>query len=182
MDTNSPNLLSVNCNHCGATLEVDEQTHFVTCNYCHSRLAIQRTGSAAFTQVLEKLEQQTGQIAGNLKIIELQNELNQLDREWNMSREKLLVSQNNGARTEPSIAGGVIVIVLGVVFGGAWTIGAASMGAPGFFPLFGLVFIAVAVIGGVNSINKAGQLDNSRGDYESRRQQLLSAIESEKQR
>jgi DNA-directed RNA polymerase subunit RPC12/RpoP len=65
----SQSTLSVNCNHCGATLEVDENTRFVTCKYCHSRLAIQTTGSAVFTKVLEKLEERTGQIAGNLKVI-----------------------------------------------------------------------------------------------------------------
>jgi hypothetical protein len=182
MDLNSPNLLSVNCNHCGATLEVDEETRFVTCNYCHSRLGIQRTGSAAFTQVLEKLEQQTGQIAGNLKVIELQNELDQLDREWAMSRENLMVSGRDGARSEPSMAGGVMTIVIGVAGGVAWMVFTAGHGAPGFFPLFGLIFVVIAVAGGLSSISKAGQLGHSRGDYATRRQQLVSAIEAEKQR
>ena len=65
-------ILGVNCNHCGATLEVDAQTRFVTCGYCHSRLAIQRTGSSVFTEVLEKFEHETGQIAGNLALAVLQ--------------------------------------------------------------------------------------------------------------
>jgi hypothetical protein len=48
--------------------------------------------------------------------------------------------------------------------------------------LFGIIVIAVAVIGGLASINKAGQLDSTRADYESRRRQLLDAIEAEKRR
>jgi DNA-directed RNA polymerase subunit RPC12/RpoP len=178
----SPKIISVNCNHCGATLEVDDNTRFLTCNYCHSRLAVQRTDSAVFTEVLEKLEAQTGQIAGNLKVIEMQNDLEKLDREWTMSRENLMVAGRNGGRSEPSIAGGIFIILIGVVGGGAWTVFAASHGAPGFFPLFGLFFIGIAVVGGLMSISKAGQLDTTRSDYESRRQQLIAAIEAEKHR
>jgi hypothetical protein len=132
--------------------------------------------------VLEKIEEQTGQIAGNLKLIEMQNELSQLDREWAMSRENLMVSGRNGARSEPSIAGGVVTMIIGVVGGGAWTLFAASHGAPGIFPLFGLVFIVFGVAAGLMSISKAGELDTTRNDYESRRQQLISAIEAEKHR
>lgn len=182
MAMDSPKIISVNCNHCGATLQVDEQTQFVTCNYCHSRLAIQRNASAVFTQVLEKIEAQTGQIAGNLKLIEMQNELNQLDREWAMSREKLMVGGRNGNRSEPSIAGGVFAIAIGIVGGGGWTLLAASKGAPAFFPLFGVFFIGVCVVGGLRSIANAGQMDTTRRDYESRRRQLLDAIEAEKHR
>jgi hypothetical protein len=182
MAMDSPKIISVNCNHCGATLQVDEQTQFVTCNYCHSRLSIQRNAAAVFTQVLEKMEVQTGQIAGNLKLIEMQNELDQLDREWAMSRQSLMVSGQNGRQSEPSIAGGVFAIVVGIVGGGAWTLFAAKMGAPWFMPLFGVFFIGVCVVGGLKSITNAGQLDTTRGDYESRRRQLLDAIEAEKHR
>ena len=135
-----------------------------------------------FTEVLEKLEAQTGQIAGNLKVIEMQNELNQLDREWAMSRESLMVSGRNGARSEPSIAGGLITMIVAVVGGGAWTLFAATMGAPAFFPLFGLLFIGFGVAVGLSSITKAGQLDTTRSDYQTRRQQLLNAIDAEKSR
>ena len=36
--------------------------------------------------------------------------------------------------------------LIGIVFGIIWTCAAASMGAPGFFPLFGLVFIGMLYI------------------------------------
>ena len=182
MIMDSPKIVSVNCNHCGATLEVDDKTRFVTCNYCHSRLEIQHTASAVFTQVLERIEEQTGQIAGNLKVIAMQNDLDQLDREWSMSRENLMVSGKGGSRSEPSMVGGLIAIVVGVVGGGAWTLFAASHGAPGFVPLFGILFIGVGVFTGIASISKAGQLDTTRNEYESRRRELLAALEAEKRR
>jgi len=178
----SPKIFSVNCNHCGATLEVDEKTRFLTCAYCHSRLAVQHTASTVFTEVLEKIEAQTGQIAGNLKVIEMQNDLDQLDREWSMSRENLMVSGKNGARSEPSMAGGLVTIIIAIVAGGAWTLFAASMHAPGIVPLFGLFFIGFGLFAGITSMSKAGQLNTTRSDYESRRRQLLNAIEEEKRR
>ncbi len=40
---------------------------------------------------------------------------------------------------------GAVGSVIGIVFGVVWTISAASMSAPIFFPLFGLVFIGMGV-------------------------------------
>ena len=45
----------------------------------------------------------------------------------------------------PSAMGGAGSVVVGV-FGVFWTIGAASMGAPAFFVLFGIVFVGIAVV------------------------------------
>lgn len=41
------------------------------------------------------------------------------------------------------------------IFGVIWTIGAASIGAPGFFALFGVVFIAMAVLGAIYNFYNA---------------------------
>ena len=44
------------------------------------------------------------------------------------------------ARSAQSVAGGIFTMVFGTI----WTIGAASIGAPWFFCLFGVCFIAIA--------------------------------------
>jgi hypothetical protein len=54
--------------------------------------------------------------------------------------------------------------------------------APAFFCAFGLLFIAVAVFGGVNVMANAGKFDSARQNYEARRRQLTGEIESEKRR
>jgi DNA-directed RNA polymerase subunit RPC12/RpoP len=182
MASDCPKIINVSCNHCGASLDIDDETRFVTCSYCHSKLIVQRTGSSVFTGVLEKIEQQTGQIAGNLKVIALQNDLNQLDREWQTSREDLMVTGRNGTSSTPSLAGGLMTMVVGVVGGGIWTAFAASHGAPSFFLLFGVIFMVAGAAGGVMSMTRADKLQTARSQYESRRQQLLSAIEAEKTR
>ena len=45
--------------------------------------------------------------------------------------------------------------LIGIVFGIIWTCAAASMGAPGFFPLFGLVFIGISVVNAIYSFKNA---------------------------
>ena len=50
----------------------------------------------------------------------------------------------------PSMMGGV-ASVFAVVFGIIWMGGAASMGAPGFFLLFGVAFIGIGVVNAVYS-------------------------------
>ncbi|HWB61453.1 MAG TPA: hypothetical protein VG733_18370 [Chthoniobacteraceae bacterium] len=193
-------IIDVSCNHCGATLKVDEKTRFVTCSYCHSRLAIQRSDSAVFTEALEKIEEHTGGMAENLKLIQLQNELEQLDREWMMSRESLMVSGEHGSRYEPSAIAGVVLILFGLFGGGIWIYfttsfmrqssfpqgfppgfpGHSSFGMPSIFPFFGVAFIIFGILGGMSVINKAGRLGDSRRSYEMRRSSLVGRINDEK--
>lgn len=45
--------------------------------------------------------------------------------------------------------------VIAVVFGIFWTITAASMGAPGFFPLFGVLFIIMGIAQAVYNFKNA---------------------------
>ncbi len=49
-------LLSLTCGHCGAPLEVPEETRYVTCGYCSSKLEVHRSGGAIYTEVLEALQ------------------------------------------------------------------------------------------------------------------------------
>lgn len=48
----------------------------------------------------------------------------------------------------PSAMGAIGSVAVGI-FGVLWTIGAASMGAPTFFVLFGIVFVGLAIIQGI---------------------------------
>lgn len=54
----------------------------------------------------------------------------------------------------PSMMSGISSILAGV-FGVAWTIGAVSMGAGGLFAVFGLVFVAMAVVSAIYNFKNA---------------------------
>lgn len=119
----------------------------------------------------------SSRVEQHLEQIRWQNELEQLDREWEMERRNYLVSDKYGNTRIPTEGGSIAGAVIIGGFGLAWTAGAASMGAPAIFPLFGLVFIFLGVGTCVSSFNKAGQYESAKTRYENRRAELLSRVE-----
>ena len=168
-------LLNLTCNHCGAPLEVPAKTKFLTCSYCSSRLAVQHSGNAFYTEVLEALEERTEQIAEDVEIIKVQNKLDQLDREWMAQRENHMVRGKHGEYRVPSKAGSMIGAAIAVVFGIIWMGIAASAGG-GAFALFGLVVIGVAIAGAIYQAHKAEAYQQNKRIYQSRRQDVLSDL------
>lgn len=173
--------VALRCNHCGAPLEVGPATRFVTCQFCHSQLAVKHTGSAAYTEVIEQIAAATSQMAGNLKVIELQNELERLDREWTDHRETFYVSGKNGHRSPPSPAGAVIGAVIGIPFLIFWISTASSMGAPAVFPIFGLVVAGLIAYQLFSNFQKAEGMESAKAEYQAQRDRLLRQIAEARQ-
>lgn len=170
------------CQGCGADLEVDDSIRFLTCNYCHSKLEVVRDASTTHTRVLEKIEETTQRMEGSLKVIELQNDLATLDREWESFRQTMLVRSEHGDVSEPSSPGNVVRGVVLIIGGIVWMVFASSMGAPGIFPLFGLLFIGAAIIGMVRSTTKAGEYSDVKAEYQAKRSSLLTQLEMERRK
>lgn len=168
------------CQGCGADLQIDESIRYVTCNYCHCRLEVVHDATVTHTRQLDKIERTTEQLANNLKVIELQNDLERLDREWDSQRESLMVRNKHGHVSEPSSVASLVGGIIAVVFGIFWIGMASSHGTPAFFPLFGLVFIGIAVFSMVNGTAKAGAYKSRRSNYEIQRQRLVSRLERER--
>lgn len=174
------NVKKLCCQGCGADLEVDEGIRFVNCNYCGARLEIVHDATTTHSRLLDRIEKRTGEMAGDLKVIRLQNELEQLDREWEQDRSRFLTRDEHGNASEPSPVGAVVGGVLVIGFGIFWMSMASSMHAPGFFPMFGLVFIGVALFGMISSMTKSQGLRSCETDYQRKRARLLSEIERTK--
>ena len=171
-------IVSVNCNSCGAPLDVGAGTKFATCIHCGARLAIKRGESAAYTEILENLDRKTDAIAEQLAEITRQNELERIDREWDQEREKYLTTHKNGSRTEPSASGGIVMAAIAGTLGLIWTGMAFSMGAGGF-ALFGLVIAGFAVFIGINMVNAATKYEAAQTRYRKRRASVLEKSEPE---
>jgi hypothetical protein len=169
--------ISVSCNKCGAPLEVPDKTRFLTCSHCGSRLEVQRSGGAYFTSVLEEISRNTEKMSSDLEVIRLQNDLERIDREWQMKRQGLMTHNKNGGESEPSIGGAVVGGGIAIVFGVIWMIGAFSMEAPFVFPLFGFVFISIAFWNIVSSVNKSNEYESLKRQYESQRSAFLEKME-----
>jgi len=167
-------LLSLTCSHCAAPLEVPENAKFVTCSYCSARLAVHQSGGAAYTEVLEALEQRAEKIAEDVESLKLQSELDRIDREWMLERERYMLHDKHGRRHYPSKVGGSIMMVFVIGFAIFWMF----MARETTVVLFGFVFIAVAVVMFLVNLSKADQYERRRQQYERRRSQILRRIES----
>jgi Short C-terminal domain len=112
-------------------------------------------------------------VEGHLEEIKHQNDVAQLDREWAMERERYMVAGRYGYRYVPnrgmSLLGGLVVSTFGII----WTVMAASMGAPVFFPLFGLLFIFAGIGVSAYSFLQANRYEEARLRYQRRRAQML---------
>lgn len=170
------------CQGCGADLQIDESIRFVTCNYCNARLEVVHDSTVTHTRQLDNIERTTARMADNLKVIELQNDLERIDREWDNQRNSLMVRGKDGHAAEPSSAGSMVGGIVTIVFGIFWMSMTLSMGAPSFFPLFGLIFIGFAIFSMINGTVKASTYQREQGEYEARRQSLLARLEQERKR
>lgn len=173
-------ITKVCCQGCGADLEVDEDIRFVNCNYCGAKLEIVHDRTTTHSRVLEKLERRSDEMAEDLRVIRLQNDLEKLDREWDRELQGLMVTGKNGEKSLPTSMGSVAGGVVAVAFGIAWMGFASSTGAPGPVVLFGFLFIGVAVFGMIRNGAKAGQYRNSHARMQARRADLVRQIESAK--
>jgi DNA-directed RNA polymerase subunit RPC12/RpoP len=169
-------VLSLTCNHCGASLEVPKKTRFVTCQYCSSRLEVKQTSGTIYTEVLEAIDEKTERIVQDLELIKLQNRLEQLDREWAVEKERYLLKGTHGETMVPTRGVLVIVSVIGGVFGLFWMILTLAMGAPLFFPFFGLIVVAGVIAVCIKAMSSARIYERRKRDYDIKRGKILEEI------
>lgn len=160
------------CNNCGAALEVAADTNFVTCTHCGSRLAVRRTASSRFTELLGKLDAKTDAMAGHLASLAREAEVERIDREWELERDGFGPRHPGRVRTQPR----VVPLVAGSIaagFGLFWLDGAIAIGAPNVFVFFGVLFIAMSIAGGIAGWVHAGRHSGAEQRYHARRAAAL---------
>lgn len=119
-------------------------------------------------------------LADHLAEVRHQNELAQIDREWQIEREQYMITDRYGRRHVPTAGFGIAGAVVGGLFGVFWTIMAFAItgGAPDvgpfpiakiFFPLFGVVFTIAAIGYGLYAASKAQQYQAAFRAYQERR-------------
>jgi hypothetical protein len=183
-------LTKVACNSCGAPLEVPDNANFVTCRYCKAQLQVKRTQSTVFTEVLNRIDQRTADMADDLDAIRRETAIERLDREWAMRRSSLVGRTKDGSEREPSATAGLIGACVAGGFGIFWTIMAITMmseasshgvGPPAIiqvgFPCFGVVFVIVAIAGGIKAMTSSSAYSQEFQQYQQRREALLRDIE-----
>jgi hypothetical protein len=173
------NVKKVCCQGCGADLEVDESIRFVTCNFCGSKLEIVHDATTTHSRLLEKIGEKTERMSEDLRVIRLQNEIEQLDREWDLEREGLMPTNKEGVRSKPSAGGSVVGAGIMVVFGLIWMTAVSSFGGGGF-ALVGLIFIGAAIWTAVAGVGSADRYRSAEAMMNQRRRRLLEQLEAAK--
>ncbi len=167
-------LLALNCNQCGAPLEVPAKAKFVTCNFCSTQLSVQRNDKVAYTEAIEEIQERTRQMSEDLKYLKKQSAVEDLDRSWRRRREQFMVRSEQGELSVPRKGIAIGIGAFTTVAGLLWMGFAMSIGAPGFFPLFGLLFIGFGLFTAARMTAKADDFHRSHRAYLSKRHDLLS--------
>jgi hypothetical protein len=119
-------------------------------------------------------------LADQLAEVKHQNELAQVDREWEIERQQYMIADRWGRRHVPTPGMGIAVAVIGGAFGLIWTIMAVAITGSGpdvgafsiarwAFPLFGIIFVAAAISFGVYSHSRAQKYQQAFEAYKARR-------------
>ncbi len=165
---------SINCNNCGAPLTIPVTANYVTCNHCGSQLAVRRNESVAWSEQLDKLDRRTDQIAEQVSHLAQESELARLDRQWEAERESYMITDKHGHRHLPTAGPtGVVGVAVAIAFAVLWTVMAGSMGAPFFFPLFGVLFIVFILAAAYQGFSKARQYEGALRRYQRHRNAIL---------
>ncbi|MGC4017426.1 MAG: hypothetical protein QM755_23370 [Luteolibacter sp.] len=170
-------ITKVSCQGCGSPLSVNESIRYATCNHCGASLEIIHDPSVTHSRLLEKLEQRTDALANGLKVLQLQNDLELLDREWDRFRDKICDREENGQLIEPSDRATKGVGVLAMIVGAFLLIASVVNGSPGMGVVVG---IALAVIAGIATASSGSprvkEYLRMRDRYHRRRGELLGEI------
>lgn len=173
-------MISVCCNHCGAPLNVGANARFVTCTFCNTQLEVKRSESAVFTEEITRIAENTRQMAGSLEIIELQNEIERLDREWSAGHP--VSSDEHGRPTTPTSTGGAVFGLMFSIFFALVTFSmagiASSFGAPGIFTLVPVGMGIFALTAGIMGLGKANQYQSNKSIYEQQRAEMVARLDA----
>jgi len=164
-------------------LSVPTTTNFATCAHCGSSLAIRRTDTAHYTEVIERLEEQTERIDRELRDIRFEHQLIKLDQEWEEERTRYVSRSKNGEIHEPSIQSAVMILLL---MGGSPLLVWVIMPRPRFgedipltavslFILLMALMLTMGVIGAVSEYRRYKQYRHALKRYYDRRAVLLNS-------
>lgn len=175
--------IPVLCNSCGAKLKVDEHTRFATCRFCDSTLAVKHTDSTVFTEVVEEVRQTTAKIKDDVEVLKIQSELERLDREWLMEREKYASHDDKGRVSYPDSEKSPSAMIGAVVFMALWfgalvfmLVAASRSGAPAFFPVMIGAMIVLGILTMVTKIGPEGEYEDAKIEFEAERRKLLNEL------
>lgn len=126
-------LVGVLCNSCGAPLLITADARIVTCSHCTTQLVVKQNESITFTEPLGEIDERTKRIAEAITDMRYRQELADLERDRKRECQAHMILDRNGKLLIPSVmrslVGGVVLVVIGLMFVGGSTDGGGVGGA-----------------------------------------------------
>lgn len=177
-------IISLKCNNCGANLQINKKTVYLQCTSCGSSLAVKKSINTVFTEVLEELNLNTNKLVDQSNIVLIEKEIERLDREWMIEREKYRISTKDGNHlpdeSESNNLLQYIVFITSFLFFGGIMVFLLSDAPAEFKPfILGglLIFIVGVFISFVSVSNKTSDYKQAKTLYLEKRQSLLKKLE-----
>jgi len=167
-------MVTVSCNSCGAPLKVGTQVRFVTCQFCNTQLEIKHSDSSIFTEQINRIADNTAQMAQDLEAIKLQNEIERVDREAAADS-----GQSSGRAGPSGRGGGVIGLGFAIFFAFvcfAMAKTAGGFGAPGLFTLVPVGMGVFAIAAALMAFSKSSDQAERQDDLRRRRDELAEKL------
>ncbi|MBI1249754.1 hypothetical protein GC197_18160 [bacterium] len=76
------NLIVLNCQQCGAPLEIPVGLTHVTCAHCGAALVVRQQGSIYFTEKIKSLEKHTGRMQSEIDQLKRDQAIDQFEKSW----------------------------------------------------------------------------------------------------
>lgn len=174
----STSALTVRCQSCGAPLQIAGDIRFLTCNYCKAELELVRDTSATHTRVLEKIQADTQQMRNHLKVLDLQNEIERLDRDWEAWRQENLSRSVSGEYFEPNRFTASIFPLIFLIIGST-----IAISRQGLLTFLLIMLVTLGLSGCLLHLllDTSRRYAAARRRYEDLRQQLLFHLKQERQ-
>ena len=173
-------IISLKCNNCGANLEVNPKVKFFNCTFCKNSLTIKKTGNVMFTEALDEIKDDTETLINYSKVILFEKEVDRMDREWLIERQKYEAydkDRERSARKTNSENGSWgwnslgMVIILGVIGGEIIAI----------IALVVVYLFRILIIVKSGPSSKERKYATARNRYEQARRKLIAKINKKKQ-
>lgn len=177
------NSLTLKCNNCGATLEINEQIKFFNCTSCNTSLALKKSGNVAYTEVSGHGNSVAKPVLETIDINSIENEIARLDREWMIEKKKYQINTKYGSKTpnKHTSAFTIIGTVLGLGFMIFWisTVMSANNSGDGtsfVFVLFGIVGVIFLIVNSFTNVSKSENYMEAESQYQQKRNDLLQQL------
>ncbi len=156
----------IDCERCGAPLDVPKKRRYVTCSFCQTQLRVYREPSLAYTRALQA-------VSRRLDNIQHENELERIEREWDMEQAEHPEEIRTGEQTKQTeltntaAFSGALILMIGIA---VFEDPLAAVFSP---------FVIWWIVVSVRGYSQVATYERAKAAYEENRQALIRSGEDD---